>query len=311
MDFNLKNNYRWRALYILFILLLFNIVSAEIKVPNGEIWLLVRGDDIGLCHGVNTGMEESYRNGILKSTEIMVPPAWFSEGVEICKRNPGLDVGIHLTLTSEWTNYKYKPVALFDRKPNFINEDGYFFPRTRNHPLFDNIFKEPYSLIASQPKLENIEKELRAQIEMAMQKIDNITHLSNHMLSMRATPELERLYKKLANEYNLVTDIEFRKESNTLQLFSVPAQEKVDSLASMLTNIKPGFWYLVVHPGIDSPEMRAINAPTSDADMNMAQHRSAVTDALTSEKIKKIIKERNIKLVNHRDIIEAGLLERK
>ena len=73
-----------------------------------DIKLLVRGDDIGSSHNANLACIESYKNGIVRSVEIMVPCSWFEEAVIMLNENPGLDVGIHLTLTSEWDNYKWR-----------------------------------------------------------------------------------------------------------------------------------------------------------------------------------------------------------
>lgn len=71
------------------------------KNSDGEIRLIVRGDDIGFCHSANVGCIKSYRDGIVRSVEVMVPCPWFNEAVEMLNNNPGLDVGIHLTVTCE------------------------------------------------------------------------------------------------------------------------------------------------------------------------------------------------------------------
>ncbi|MCK4748086.1 MAG: ChbG/HpnK family deacetylase, partial [Bacteroidales bacterium] len=90
-----------------------------------EIRLLVRGDDIGSTHAANLGCIESYQQGIMRSVEIMVPCPWFPEAVSMLNKNPGLDVGIHITLTSEWENIKWGPLT---HAPSISDEDGYFFP---------------------------------------------------------------------------------------------------------------------------------------------------------------------------------------
>lgn len=294
-------------LFLLLIPLIQGSLFAKVAIPEGEILLIVRGDDIGFSHGANMAFKKAFDNGILTSAELMVPPPWFDEAVKILKERPNLDVGIHLTLTCEWMNYRWGPVGpKTDSTPGFIDREGNFYYRTAPSPYYDKIFTRPYSFLGSHPKLSEVEKELRAQIELAMKKIPYISHISCHMGAASVTPQLKSLVEELSMEYGLVPDWKF--EDNSLSIFSVPLEKKVDSLASILKNLTPGFWYLVVHPGLDTPEMRAISSPTGDPDKRMAQHRAEVTEALTSERIKKIIEERNIKLVNHKDLIKAGIL---
>lgn len=297
---------------ISFFTLLNSSVLAAPVIPDDEIWLLVRGDDIGFCHGANLAFEESYKHGILTSAEVMVPPPWFNEAAKILNENPGLDVGVHLTLTSEWLIYRWGPVIpVNETGPGFVDEEGYFYYRTSPNHQYDKIFDSPYSFLESNPKLDEVERELRAQIELAMKKIPNITHVSCHMGAARATPELRELVGKLAYEYGLIPDWEFREcMQSTGNIFSVPPEEKESVLVSILENLEPGLWYFTCHPCLNTPETQAITSPAGDPDIRMALHRDAVAKAIISERVKQIIKEKNIKLVNHRDLIEYGLIKR-
>ncbi len=300
------------VLVLCLVILLNSGVQAAPMIPNDEIWLLVRGDDIGFCHGANLAFEESYKNGILTSAEVMVPPPWFNEAVKILNENPGLDVGIHLTLTSEWLIYRWGPVVpVNDIGPSFVDEDGYFYYRTGPNPQLDKIFDSPYSFLESNPRLDEVERELRAQIELAMKKIPHITHVSCHMGAARATPELRELVRKLACEYGLIPDWEFRECMQSAgNIFSVQPEEKESVLVSILEKLEPGLWYFTCHPCLNTPETRAITSPAGDPDIRMAIHRDAVTKALISERVKQIIKKRDIKLVSHRDLIEGGLIKK-
>ncbi len=301
------------ALVLFSVSFLNGVIHAAVEIPDDEIWIIIRGDDIGFCHGANLAFEECYNNGILTSAEIMVPPPWFNEAVKILNENPELDVGIHLTLTSEWLLYRWGPVAsLTDNPPSFVDEEGYFYYRERPTPEFDEIFEYPYSFLGSNLKLDEVERELRAQIELAIKKIPHVSHVSCHMGAAVATPELKELVGKLAREYGLIPDWEFRDRMNiAVDYFFVPPEEKESVLVSVLQNIEPGLWYFTCHPGLNTPEMRAITSPAGDPDIRMSIYREAVTKALTSEKVKQIIKDRNIKLVSHRDLIEAGFFKER
>src|SRR3982751_1129935 len=93
----------------------------------GEIRLVVREDDMGVAQAVNEACIQCYREGIARSVEVIVPGPWFLDAVRMLKENPGLDVGVHLCLTSEWARVKWRPIT---RAPSLVDPDGYFFPTT-------------------------------------------------------------------------------------------------------------------------------------------------------------------------------------
>lgn len=268
---------------------------------GGEIRLIVRGDDIGFCHAANAAFEQAYKNGILTCAEVMVPGPWFNEAVQILKRNPGLDVGVHLTLTSEWDLYKWKPVTPASEVPSLVDKDGYFFARTDANPAYDKYYCGTYGFLQARPKLSEVEKELRAQIELALREIPNISHLSCHMGTAEATPELKALTATLAEEYKLGIVGHMGVQRST-SLWKIPPEQKEKTVAEILKNLEPGLWEIGCHPGLDTPEMRAISTRYDDPNIRMSVHRAAVTKALTSKKVKEIIRKRNIKLISYRDL---------
>jgi hypothetical protein len=111
-----------RRIYGFFVLLLISVSSYP--QADAGIYLLVRGDDIGSSHTANVACIESYRNGIVRSVELMVPGPWFPEAVRLLNENPGLDVGVHLVMTSEWNDIKWCPLTCC---PSLVDIDGYFF----------------------------------------------------------------------------------------------------------------------------------------------------------------------------------------
>ncbi|CAN0341741.1 unnamed protein product, partial [Chrysoparadoxa australica] len=101
------------------LLCIFNACGQEKQVR-----LVVRGDDMGYSHSGNLAMLRCYQEGIQKSIEVIVPSPWFPEAVNMLEANPGVDVGIHLALTSEWDNIKWRPLT---ECPSITDEDGYFY----------------------------------------------------------------------------------------------------------------------------------------------------------------------------------------
>jgi predicted glycoside hydrolase/deacetylase ChbG (UPF0249 family) len=258
---------------------------------QGEIKLLVRGDDIGSSHNANLACIESYKNGIERSVEIMVPCSWFEEAVQLLNENPGLDVGIHLTLTSEWDNYKWRPLT---NAPSITDQDGYFFPMIwpgKNYP--DN-----RTLVRSSFDSKEIEKELRAQIELALRKIPRISHLSEHMGWTSISPEMKALYEKLAIEYHLETDYSSLKYAGRYR-DSDPEKTAIQGFIDMLYSLEPGTYLFVEHPGLNTPEAQGIFHVGNET---VAADRQTVTDIFTSPDVNKAIADKKIQLISYKDI---------
>ena len=136
--------------------------------------LVVRIDDLGAFHSVNEACIKTYRNGIARSVEVMPVAAWYPEAVKMLKENPGLDVGLHLVITSEWENVKWRPLT---HCPSLTDENGYFYPMMSANPAYPG-----QSIMENKWDIKEIEQEFRAQIEMALKNIPQLSHLSGHCL---------------------------------------------------------------------------------------------------------------------------------
>jgi predicted glycoside hydrolase/deacetylase ChbG (UPF0249 family) len=222
------------------------------------------------------------------------------EAAEMLNENPGFDVGVHLTLTSEWKNVKWRPLTPVK---SFVDENGYFFPmtgRNENFPPNSSFFESEW-------KIEEVEKEIRAQIEMAIKNINNVTHLSAHMGVAGATPELKALTERLAKEYSLDVDLSAKGVKSLgeigqyKQSQDTPAEERIRNFIQILENLEPGVWLFVEHPAYDTPEMQAIHHIGYE---HVAFDRQAVTEMLTDQRVKVVIEQRGIQLVSYADLKE-------
>jgi len=278
-----------KILNVLSLLLLTGIMACAQKPPR----LIIRGDDMGFSHAGNEAIIKTFKEGIETSIEIIVPSPWFPEAVKFLNENPAVDVGIHIALTSEWDNVKYRPVSPC---PSLTDEDGYFFPMiwpNKNYPgraLQENKWKK-----------EDVEKELRAQIELAIKKIPRISHMSGHMGCYDISPEVKALAKKLAIEYKIDID---PKELGVKGVSYIgpkgTTEEKIQSFIKMLESLTPGETYLFVdHPGIDSPELQAIHHVGYE---NVSTDRQGVTNTWTDQRVKDVIKSRGIQLISYADL---------
>ncbi|NQT82963.1 ChbG/HpnK family deacetylase [bacterium] len=257
-----------------------------------EIRLIVRGDDIGSCHAANVACIKCYREGIVRTVEVMVPAPWFHEAAKMLRENPGLDVGVHLDLTSEWEFYKWGPLT---NSPSLADKEGHFFPMTRQR----RDFPPNTGFLEADPKIDEVEKELRAQIELAMEKIPNVSHLTCHMGTAYSTPELRALVDGLSQEYKLPLGAAGAKRAGGFGGSRTTPEEKEAALVKILENLKPGLWLFVDHPGMDTPEMRAIG---HIGYRHVAADRAGVTKAFTSKKVKEVIEKRGIKLISYADL---------
>ena len=277
----------------LWIMPLFFSVTAQKKFDNDNIYLIIRADDIGSSHAANIGCMESYQKGISRSVELMPPCSWFPEAVKMLNENPGYDVGIHLTLTSEWSCYKWRPVS---HCPSLVGEDGFFFPM-----VWENANFPPNSSIQeSDWKIEEIEQELRAQIELSLRHVPHISHLTTHMGFASLDPKIEEVVNKLAGEYDLEVNLEKFERFPGWDRDAKP-EKRIDQFCENLKKLTPGRYLFVEHPARDFEEMKPIGHTGSN---NVAESREWVTRIFTSEKVKQTIREKGIKLISYADVKE-------
>lgn len=256
--------------------------------------LVIRIDDMGAFHSVNEACVETYRSGIARSVEVMPVAAWFPEAVKMLRENPGLDVGVHLTLTSEWENVKWRPLT---HCPSLTDQNGYFYPMIAPNPNYPG-----QALSEHEWDINEIEREFRAQIEMALRNIPQVSHLTGHMASTAFSEEVNELTLRLAKEYNLsCIDRRSSNEDFDFQYIGYTgsnrtAQDKEDSFVASLDKMEAGKRYLFLdHPAYDNDEMKTVFHIGYE---NVASDRQGVTDLLTNPRVKQAIEERGIKLID-------------
>jgi hypothetical protein len=145
-------------------------------------------DDVGMCHGANVAFARLAGRGFITCGSVMVPCPWFREVVPIADENPAIDIGVHLTLTSEWEHYRWRPISTSSRTSGLIDGDGFMWrrvPMLREHLV-----------------VEAAEAEMRAQIDAALAAGLGVTHLDTHM-GAALTPELVDVYVRLGRDYGL------------------------------------------------------------------------------------------------------------
>lgn len=246
---------------------------------------------MGFSHSANVAAIKAYKEGIMRSVEVIVPGPWFTEAATMLRENPGLDAGVHLDLTSEWDNLKWGPVT---HSASISTPQGKFYATIwpdKDLPPHSDFRSAPWTLV-------DVENELRAQIELAKKELPNLSHLSAHMGCLDADPRLKELGQKLAIEYGLPLELQGVRELPAFKEADKGYEAKRQTMIGAIENMSPGFWFIVEHPAVDTPEMRAIG---NGHDWNIAAERADITRLFTDEKVKKAIARRHVRLMSYGD----------
>jgi predicted glycoside hydrolase/deacetylase ChbG (UPF0249 family) len=254
------------------------------------VYLIIRSDDVGMSHSVNMAMQRLVETGLPNSVSVMFACPWYQEAVEILRRHPETSVGIHLTLNSEWKNYRWGPVAGREAVPSLVDTNGYFFQSTE-------------ALHQNHPALAEIEKELRAQIDRALRSGLKIDYVDSHMGTAEAYPEFREIVERLAREYSFGVMGYFGETIDAPQYWAAP-RKKADSLVAMIDRLPSGVTVVVTHVGLDDAELGSLlDMNTSQPLPDMSKNRQGELDALTSRRFTRALKARNVQLITFRDLI--------
>ncbi len=268
-----------------------SITISQTTTGKGEIPVLLRLDDIGMSHSVNMAAKAVLETGIPVSMSVMVACSWFSEAADMLKQYPNVSVGIHLTLNSEWKQYRWGPVAGATVVQSLVDSLGYFFPSRSK--LFEN-----------NPKLSEIETELRAQIEKALEAGLKLEYLDYHMGAAVQTAETRAIVEKLAKEYKLGISRYFGEVASEGWYFAKP-EDKGDSMLLKLAAAQAGKINLfVLHVGFDDAELSSMEDANPWGPKEMSKHRNGELNGLLSPKFLQLIRDPKYRPVNYRMLKE-------
>ncbi len=272
---------------------------------KGKKYLIIHADDAGLCHSENVATMEALEKGVVNSYSIMVACPWFYEMAIFAKEHPEYDGGVHLTLTCEWETYKFGPVLPVSEVPSLVDEEGHFYRKREQ--------------LRKYAKVEEVEKELEAQIEKAIRFGVKPTHIDSHMYSVCVSGEIFDVYRRLGKKYGLPVLIseelmEFvgldpaehieRGDLVVDQIFVAEyAQFENGKMGEyydeVIGNLDYGLNVLLIHTAFDDFEMQgvAVNHPNFGAEW-----RQLDFDYFTSERVREKLKENGVELINWSDV---------
>ena len=264
--------------------------------PKQDTYLIIHADDLGMCHSINAASLAAIGKKEVTSLSVMMPCSWAPEVLLYASRHPELDIGVHLTLTSEWLGYRWRPLTCIAPGQCEDGKDN-FFPTTSRDSI-------KYSL-------SSIYKELYAQIRDCESYGVTPTHLDNHMYSLLQSPQLRAVYVSLANNLSLPLFLP-RNEGSVIGHevpMTAPIQKEHHAPSTLhprhwaefycdtVASLSPGVNLLSVHLAYDHEEVRAIM--DYDAPWGVSWR---VRDAkvLASYAFKKVLRQQQVRLINWR-----------
>jgi predicted glycoside hydrolase/deacetylase ChbG (UPF0249 family) len=289
-----------------------NPVLKKIGFANDDRLVIIHADDVGMCRASLAAYADLVDFGLLSAASVMVPCPWFPAVAAFCRNHPSdkVDMGVHLTLTSEFQSYRWGPISTHDPSSGLIDRDGYFYAESQS--------------VGVNARPDAVQREIEAQVERALAAGIDVTHVDTHMGSV-VHPQFLPAYVQVAMQHR-VPPFLLRKDEAGLQEVGVDAEtaalfvgqlealeahglsllddlqmlpleeprQRLDQVEQVLTALTPGITYLIIHPAQDTPELRAI-APDW-------RGRVADYETFSSEATRALFRDFGVHVIGWRDL---------
>ncbi len=289
--------------------------AERLGFPKDARVIIFHNDDAGLSHESNEAGIRGVEEGLITSWSVMMPCAWVPEVRDYLKTHPDVCSGLHLTLTSEWDKYRWRPLACVANNPGLADSDGY---------LWDNV-----KLVAEHATADEIEAEIRAQVAAAEKMGMPISHLDTHMGTVFATEEYLMRYVAVGMEKKipvllpgghmtslLQEDPDLTEKADgvralaeTVWASGLPViddvhtdsydwntADKTDKFIEVLKALKPGITQVILHATVPTPNFEQIS--------ESGVKRGGDLNAMLDPKLKQAIKDEGILLTSWRELIQ-------
>lgn len=278
-------------------------IAERLGYPKDAKLVIIHADDLGVSHSENAASIAAMEKGCVSSASIMVPCPWFPEIAAYAQSNPAADLGLHITLTSEWKYYKWGPVTAKEKVPGLVNKNGF-------------LYSDVDSVLQNASAAE-VEQEIRNQVLRAKQFGVDPTHLDAHMGTALSGVNFFKAYLKVGREFRIPVFIPRQLELPLKIKFDTILTDKdvlVDNILSAspgdinsfkrfytegIKNLRPGLTYLIIHTAYDDAEMRAV---TIDHPNWGAAWRQEDFNFFSSPECAKLLKDNNIYVITWKEI---------
>ena len=278
-------------------------IAERLGHPRDAKLLILHADDLGVAHSENAASFAALDSGGINSASIMMTTPWVTETANYMKAKPNVDFGLHLVMTAEWDTYRWGGVAPNDKTTSLHDPDGTMPRQVRT--------------VATRAKVDEVERELRAQIDRAYAMGIKPTHVDSHMGALFSTPELFATYVKVARSYKLpflafigAMNPAARAALQPGDIFpdtvfdagNTPKDRWKQFYLDAIKNLKPGLTEILFHLGHDDAELQAV---TVNKDAYGAAWRQRDYDVVMSPEWKQALKDNKVVLVTWREIQKA------
>ena len=280
-------------------------LAERLGLPRDAKLLILHADDLGVAHSVNVASFDALDKGTISSASIMMPTPWVTEVADYAKAHPNADLGLHLTLTSEWQTYRWGSVESKDKVASLHDSSG--------------TFPSEVAPVMAKAKPAEVDRELRAQVNRALALGIRPTHLDSHMGALFTTPELIATYVKVAHDYDLpflamkptppgMPQMPLSPKDIVLDAVivagpDVPRDQWKAFYVNAVANLKPGLSEIIVHLGHDDAELQAV---TVNHEPYGAAWRQRDYDVVNSAEFKKALQDNKVTLVTWKDLQKAA-----
>jgi len=287
--------------------------AVKLGFPEGSKVILLHCDDAGMCGEANIAVKNYFETGDIQSAAVMVPCPYAEDLIEWAKTQDSPDIGIHLTLTSEWKDYRWGPVSDPSKVPGLIDPEGKMWRDVRS--------------VVAHATAEEVETEVRAQIDKVLAMGFTPTHIDTHMGTLYASIEYLKVFLKIANEYNIpanAIDLSdpriaegFKNEGypitvevvELLNQYSLPKldnfssvpdgtsyENKRDNFFALLNYLEPGLTEIIFHPSVESDNLKSIT--------NSWQQRVWEAQLFSDPVVKKFFEDNGIIITTWKEIMK-------
>lgn len=287
-----------------------NPILKRLGFDDHDRLVIIHADDVGMCQASLAAYSDLVDFGLISAASTMVPCSWFPATAQFCREyaGSGVDMGVHLTLTSEFEGYRWGPISTRDPSSGLLDQVGFF------HADTDSVRANAEPIA--------VEHEIRAQVLRALESGIDVTHLDTHMGSV-IDPRFLPVYVQVALEHRIPPFL-IRKDEAGLRELGVDAEtaamfvhqlqvlesqgmpllddlqmmpleqpeDRLEQVKGVLAALPAGITYLIIHPAKDTPELRAITPHW--------RGRVADYEAFTSNSLADLVKDAGIHIVGWR-----------
>jgi hypothetical protein len=295
--------------------------SAQEKLTNaeklgyqkGKKILLLHCDDAGMCEEANIAVQSYILKGDVLSAAVMMPCPNAEDMVEWAKKHPASDIGVHLTLTSEWKKYRWTTLTDPKKVPGLIDPEGKMWPEVMD--------------VVTHASAKEVETEIHAQIDKMIKMGYKPSHIDTHMGTLYGSADYAKVFFETAVKYNIpanAIDLSNKEVADYYKAAGYPINDemikfleayplpKLDNFTSapdgksyenkrenfikMVQSLKPGLTEIIFHPSILTENLKSITGS--------AQQRAWEAELFSDPVVKQFFTDNNIELTNWTEIMK-------